>query len=172
MRFYLRYLSVVLVLLLFLAGCSTHQQIPRPPDATLANELLMRSIGLVGTPYVYGGNTPASGFDCSGLIVFVYRDVAGISLPRTVRSLSQLPWPQVPRTALQPGDLVLFAPDGGSGITHAGIYVDENRFVHAPSSGGTVRLDTLLLPYWQSAYRGAKRMPEFNARAMAQPISF
>ena len=120
-----------------------------------ANEVLLRALGLVGTPYRYGGNTPEGGFDCSGLVGFVYRDVAGLQLPRTTAGLMELRARHVDRDELQPGDLVLFTP-GGSG--HVGIYVGEGRFVHAPSTGGTVRMDYLDTPYWARAYAGARRV--------------
>ena len=112
----------------------------------------------LGTPYRYGGNTPEGGFDCSGLIGYVYRDAAGISLPRSTRELSAMRTPDVRRDALQSGDLVFFATNGGRAVSHAGIYVGEGRFVHAPSSGGTVRLDSLDNVYWQRVYLDAKRV--------------
>ncbi len=123
-----------------------------------ADDVLLRAIGLVGTPYRYGGNTPESGFDCSGLIGYVYRDAAGIKLPRSTRELLAMPVPSVRREALQTGDLVFFATAGGGKVSHAGIYVGEGRFVHAPSSGGTVRLESLSTAYWQRSYLNAKRV--------------
>lgn len=124
----------------------------------VAEDVLIRAIGLIGTPYRYGGNTPSSGFDCSGLIGFVYRDAAGIRLPRSTREISAMRLPAVPRSALQPGDVLFFATAGGHTVSHAGIYVGEGRFVHAPSSGGTVRLDSLSNSYWTRTYLSAKRI--------------
>ena len=124
----------------------------------MAEDVLFRAIGLVGTPYVYGGNTPQGGFDCSGLIGFVFRDAAGVQLPRSTREMIALRVPSVQRHSLQPGDLVFFATNGGGQVSHAGIYVGEDRFVHAPSSGGTVRLDSLSARYWQNSYLGARRV--------------
>jgi len=119
-----------------------------------ANDVTIYAVSLVGTPYRYGGNTPDSGFDCSGLIGHVYRLRAGIAAPRTVASLVN--WGQpVSAAGVRTGDLVVFAPGGGN-PTHAGIYVGEGRFVHAPSSGGEVRLDQLNSRYWarqQMAFR-------------------
>lgn len=131
-----------------------------------AEDVLFRALGLVGTPYRWGGNTPDSGFDCSGLIGYVYRDAAGISLPRSTRDLVVMRAPDVSRTQLQSGDLVFFATGGGSQVSHAGIYVGEGRFVHAPATGGTVKLDSLDKPYWQKAYLNAKRViqPEHLAQ--------
>jgi cell wall-associated NlpC family hydrolase len=124
----------------------------------LADDVLVRAIGLVGTPYRWGGNTPDSGFDCSGLIGYVYRDAAGISLPRSTREMITLRGPDIDRSQLQTGDLVFFATAGGSHVSHAGIYVGEGRFVHAPATGGTVKLDSLDKPYWQKAWLNAKRV--------------
>lgn len=123
-----------------------------------AEDVLFRALGLVGTPYRWGGNTPDSGFDCSGLIGFVYRDAAGISLPRTTRELIVMRAQDVSENNLQTGDLIFFATGGGSKVSHAGIYVGEGRFVHAPQTGGTVKLDTLSKAYWQNAYLSAKRV--------------
>jgi cell wall-associated NlpC family hydrolase len=123
-----------------------------------AEDVLFRALGLVGTPYRWGGNTPDSGFDCSGLIGFVFRDAAGISLPRTTRELIVMRAQDVSEQNLQTGDLLFFATGGGSQVSHAGIYVGEGRFVHAPQTGGTVKLDTLSKAYWQNAYLSAKRV--------------
>ncbi len=121
-----------------------------------ANDILFRAIGLVGTPYRYGGNTPQSGFDCSGLVGYVFRDVAGIDLPRTAHEISQIDSPQVKRDRLESGDIVFFR--GGRKVSHVGIYVGRGRFVHAPNEGGTVRLDFLDAPYWNEHFSGAVRV--------------
>lgn len=161
-------LRVALIALsLLLAACSSRAPSPQPvhtpPIASPsylggAEDVLFRALGLVGTPYRYGGNTPEGGFDCSGLIGYVYRDAAGISLPRSTRELSAMRTPAVRRDALQSGDLVFFATNGGRAVSHAGIYVGDGRFVHAPSTGGTVRLDSLDNVYWQRVYLDAKRV--------------
>ncbi len=120
-----------------------------------ANDVLFRAIALVGTPYRYGGNTPQGGFDCSGLVGYVFREAAGVRLPRTTRDLEEHDAARVDRKRLQPGDLVFF---GKGRANHVGIYVGEGRFVHAPSSGGTVRMDTLDGPYWREHYLQARRI--------------
>lgn len=146
------------VLLLALAGCSSAPKQPtdtastpsptaRPARLSLeqANDVTLYAISLVGTPYRYGGNTPTSGFDCSGLIGHVYQTRAGVAAPRTVAALTN--WGQaVPTQSVRTGDLVVFVQKGLA--NHAGIYVGEGRFVHAPSTGGTVRLDALNSVYW------------------------
>ena len=123
-----------------------------------ANDILFRAIALVGTPYHYGGNTPQGGFDCSGLVEYVFRDVAGIVLPRTAQDISDIGAPEVRRDGLESGDLVFFR-QGSRRVTHVGIYVGEGRFVHAPNEGGTVRLDYLADDYWNKHFSGAKRIP-------------
>ncbi|WP_296234793.1 C40 family peptidase [uncultured Pseudomonas sp.] len=157
----------LIALALVLSACSSHAPSPQPiysPPVSAssyqggAEDVLFRALGLVGTPYRYGGNTPEGGFDCSGLIGYVYRDAAGISLPRSTRELSAMRTPDVRRDALKSGDLVFFATNGGRTVSHAGIYVGDGRFVHAPSTGGTVRLDTLTSGYWQGVYLDAKRV--------------
>ena len=127
-----------------------------PADPVRANDVLMRALGLVGTPYRWGGNTPAGGFDCSGLVGFVFLDAASVYLPRTTREIARHDATTPPRDRLASGDLVLFA-NGGT-VFHVGIYVGEGRFVHAPSTGGTVRLDRLDGPYWSRHYTGARRV--------------
>ena len=158
-----------LALALALAGCggkdnvrepappSTRQWPPvQPNDPAAANAVLMRAIGLVGTPYRYGGNTPESGFDCSGLVTYVYRDMLDLRLPRTSRELANVQGPRIDPEKLAAADLVFFGSKGN--VSHVGIYVGEGRFVHAPSTGGTVRLDRLDGPYWRDNYSGAKRV--------------
>jgi cell wall-associated NlpC family hydrolase len=156
--------AYALWVLLALAGCSSvPMPVPSPGQAppptpiafeveipsrlTLeqANDVTLFAISLVGTPYRWGGNTPESGFDCSGLIGYVYKSHAGIAAPRTVAALAD--WGQpVPATSARTGDLVVFTQNGT--VNHAGIYVGDGRFVHAPSKGGEVRLDSLNSKYW------------------------
>lgn len=150
---------------MLLSACSSPPP-PAPPHPSstttipsdIANEVLFRALGLVGVPYQWGGNTPEGGFDCSGLIGFVYRDIAHIKLPRTTREMLAMPATAVDRNALIAGDLVFFATGRSRSVNHAGIYVGEGRFVHAPSKGGTVRLDYLNNSYWHRAYLTGRRI--------------
>jgi cell wall-associated NlpC family hydrolase len=128
----------------------------QPADPAAANAVLMRAISLVGTPYRYGGNTPEGGFDCSGLVNYVYRDMLDLRLPRSSRELAEWQGPRIAPDRLATADLVFFG--SGGDVSHVGIYVGEGRFVHAPSSGGTVRLDRLDGPYWRTHYSGARRV--------------
>jgi cell wall-associated NlpC family hydrolase len=152
----------------FLTACSAPRPKPGPLPRFTApsphhsditpNDILFRAIALVGTPYHYGGNTPESGFDCSGFVDYVFRDVAGIVLPRTVDDIDAINTPDVRRDELNSGDLIFFHTNGRK-VSHIGIYVGEGRFVHAPNEGGTVRLDRLDNVYWDAHYSGAKRIP-------------
>lgn len=134
---------------LLLAACGSTPP-ARSPAALPAlsgeqgSDIAIHALGLVGTPYRYGGNTPESGFDCSGLIGYVYKSRAGRAPPRTVAQLAGF-GEAVTASALRTGDLVIFGKDPA---WHAGIYVGEGRFVHAPSTGGTVRMDRLDNVYW------------------------
>lgn len=142
---------MILAAAVLLSACGTAP--PRAPapgapysrlSSEQASDIAIHALGLVGTPYRYGGNTPEGGFDCSGLIGYVYQSRAGIAPPRTVAQLSDFGQP-VDSADLRTGDLVVF---GAGRPTHAGIYVGEGRFVHAPSTGGTVRMDRLDARYW------------------------
>ena len=165
-------LSLALAFATLLAGCGGGETVRRdgrapvvakrawpvvpPEDPARANAVLMRALGLVGTPYRYGGNSPEGGFDCSGLVNFVFHDAAQVRLPRTSRDLNAMQGPRIAPERLAAADLVFFG-HGGT-VTHVGIYVGEGRFVHAPSSGGTVRLDHLDAPWWSSRYTGSRRV--------------
>ena len=158
-----------MLMALALTGCGKPEAVrPSPPprdwsgstpnDPAAANAVLMRAIGLVGTPYRYGGNTPDTGFDCSGLVNYVFRNMLDMRLPRTSRELAAMQGPKIGINRLAPADLVFFG--SGGEVSHVGIYVGEGRFVHAPRTGGTVRLDRLDGVYWRDHYTGAKRVLE------------
>lgn len=151
------------LLMALLTGCATAPA-PRPAPvsarpltAASSSDLAFRALGLVGTPYRSAGSDPSVGFDCSGFVVYVYRDVLGIPLPRTTSAQYELDLRAPRQSALKTGDLVFF-DTGGRGISHVGIYVGEGRFVHAPNQGGRVRLDHLDDRYWKQRYRGARRV--------------
>lgn len=165
-----RALAAALGAALLLAGCGGGERVrePAPPAPGAAatpvprgasgnaNDVLMRALGLIGTPYRFGGNTPGGGFDCSGLVGYVFLDAAGLPLPRTSQQISEIDAPRVDRDRLAPGDLVFFG-EGPRRVSHVGIYVGEGRFVHAPTSGGTVRIDPLSLRYWDQRFLFGRR---------------
>ena len=138
-----------LALVTLLAACGTRPVAPPPaPVVSQVSEEQAQHVTITAL-----GNTPQGGFDCSGLIAWVYRTEAGVQAPRTVAALQGWGAP-VPAQQLRSGDLVLFG--NGGPPTHAGIYVGEGRFVHAPSTGGQVRMDRLDARHWarqQLSYR-------------------
>jgi len=110
---------------------------------------------MLGVPYHYGGQSPSRGFDCSGLVVFSF-EKAGIPVPRTTYQQFRSSRP-VKRARMQAGDLVFFRISR-SRISHVGIYLGDNRFIHAPSSGKRVSIDRLDDPYWAKRFVRAGRV--------------
>ena len=123
---------------------------------TYTRELVMQALGYLGIRYKYGGNSPDTGFDCSGLVRYVVNQAIGLVLPRDARGISQL-GTQVSTEELQPGDLVFFNTMKRP-FSHVGIYVGDQRFIHAPASGGAVELVNITERYWQARFDGARRL--------------
>jgi cell wall-associated NlpC family hydrolase len=107
-----------------------------------------------GTPYRLGGTEPEGGFDCSGLVHYVFARY-GIAVPRDVRSQYQV-GAKIDDEDIQPGDLLFFETEG-SGASHVAIAISSRQFVHAPNSRGVVRVE-MLTDYWSSRYLGARRV--------------
>ncbi|MET3449689.1 C40 family peptidase [Ralstonia sp. 1138] len=124
--------------------------------ALALERLRSQALELVGIRYRYGGTTPKSGFDCSGFVQYVIRHAAGLNLGRTAASMAT-EGQQVKRDALRVGDLVFFNTLGAV-YSHVGIYLGRGQFVHAPSTGGRVRIENLENPYWYVRYTGARRL--------------
>ena len=115
---------------------------------------LARALLVINTPYTYGGNSPEGGFDCSGLVHYVMSAEGNARLPRSTAQWAAASTP-IDDDALQRGDLVFFNTSGAR-FSHMGIYVGEGKFVHAPSTGGTVRLQNLSDKYFAQRYTGAR----------------
>lgn len=128
------------------------------PGTDAGVEVVVRAIGLIGVPYQWGGNDPREGFDCSGLVNHVFLEATGLRLPRTSRQISER-GRHVARTRLAPADLVFFNTSRRA-FSHVGIYIGDDRFVHAPSSGSLVRVDAMEQVYWRQRYVGARRLLE------------
>jgi len=119
-------------------------------------ETLNGALDLIGIRYRRGGSTPEGGFDCSGFVGHVFREGLGLFLPRTARELSQSGEP-IAKTELQPGDLVFFNTMRRT-FSHVGIYLGDNLFVHAPRTGGRVRVEDMTGRYWDRRFNGARRV--------------
>ncbi len=130
--------------------------VPPRPVTDVRKRVIETATALLGTPYKFGGTTP-DGFDCTGYVAYVFRKTIGLSLPRTSLEQIQSGEPLSSRH-LQPGDLVYFRIDRKKVDLHLGIYLGDGRFIHAPSSGGAVNVQSLGIEYWRSRFLGARRV--------------
>ncbi len=118
--------------------------------------LLDSGLSLLGIRYRFGGNSPQSGFDCSGFVRHVFSDALGVLLPRSAVDMAKV-GSTVGRDDLQPGDLVFFNTLSRT-FSHVGIYMGDNKFMHANSRGGGVRVDDMTGRYWSGRFNGARRV--------------
>lgn len=147
----------MLLLALILSGCATTEKAPpnvRSPLGPGNIRAVKDVLQLQGQPYVWGGQSPQEGFDCSGLVVYVFNR-QGLRLPRTARSLAE-ELPAVNIDQRQPGDLLFF--NTSKPFSHVGIYVGNDKFVHAPSArSGRVMMSSLQNPYWRERFIAVRR---------------
>lgn len=149
----------VWALLGLMAGCAgtgPRDGVPALRDIPVQHRLdvAMTAMGLMGSPYRYGGADPIGGFDCSGLVNYVFRQAAGAPLPRSAGKQAAASR-RISRRELREGDLVFFNTLGRPN-SHVGIYIGDGRFVNAPSSGGRVRIDRLDNPYFSKRFNSAR----------------
>jgi cell wall-associated NlpC family hydrolase len=154
------------------AGCASHGPIAGRPAAfpgaprtdwgaapgasfPAATVILQTALALEGRPYLYGGADPDGGFDCSGLVWYVFA-VHHLSLPRTTIEQSRIGQP-IESDRIEPGDLVFFET-AGPGPSHVGIALDRQTIIHAPSTGAFVRIERFDTPYWRTRLVGARRV--------------
>jgi cell wall-associated NlpC family hydrolase len=126
-----------------------------PTTSARIKTVLQRAFALLGTPYRWGGTSPDNGFDCSGLVGYVFRTI-GIDLPRVSRAMANEGTPITDRNALTEGDLVFFGRRGR--VDHVGIYIGDGKFLHAPRTGRDVTVSTLADGYWSNKYMEARRI--------------
>ena len=122
-----------------------------------ATGLITQAMDLLGVPYRKGGNTEASGFDCSGFVRHLYEKSVGQLLPRRAEEQARST-ETIDRSELKPGDLVFFNTMKRA-FSHVGIYVGDGKFIHAPRTGKTVKVDDMRSAYWQKRFNGARRVP-------------
>ena len=152
-------IKYLIIVLLLLGGCSTtrHDLAVQPDNSEeQMNNLAIYAMSLYDTPYRPGGTSRASGFDCSGFVQYVYQNSVGLPLPRTSAGMSHL-GTALNADQLKPGDLVFFNTLHNP-FSHVGIYVGENRFVHAPSSGRAIMMSNMNEKYWHVRFDGARRI--------------
>lgn len=166
--------ALCLLLAFFSVSCSAIEPMPMPTaDANVsleqiskeqntynwsgrAGEVLVNALSLTGIKYARGGNTPETGFDCSGFVRYVFKQAASLTLPHSALAISQI-GKTVPKNDLQPGDLVFFNTMRNT-FSHVGIYLGNNRFIHSPSAGGKVRVENMQDGYWSTRFSGAQRI--------------
>lgn len=126
-----------------------------------ADELIGNAMGLLGVSYRFGGSSVSSGFDCSGFMQHIFRKTMQINLPRTSAEQAKM-GVAVSRSELQPGDMVFFSTSRGR-ISHVGLYIGNNRFIHAPRTGKSIEITSLGNKYWNSKYVTARRVKRYDS---------
>ncbi len=134
------------------AYLSAQQRVSRAEPAGLASTALT----YLGIKYRFGGDTPTKGFDCSGLVRYAAEKSLGLKLPRRSAEMARL-GESIKRNELERGDLVFFNTRGQR-FSHVGIYLGDGKFVHAPSTGSKVRVESMEIGYWKKRYNGARRL--------------
>jgi cell wall-associated NlpC family hydrolase len=123
-----------------------------------ASQLATQAVSMLGIRYKFGGVTPENGLDCSGLVRYVFKEAWGKELPRTSAEISQV-GQHIDPSELRPGDLV-FYNTLKRGFSHVGIYLGDNKFIHSPSAGGEVRIESMDISYWKRRFNGARRIDQ------------
>jgi cell wall-associated NlpC family hydrolase len=171
----MRYLLLLLALAAPLAQASLEDAPAPDTDASSAlmshDDMVVVALSLIGTPYRFGGASPEAGFDCSGLVKYILGLSSPITLPRNSDEMFRMgSGRSIELSELKAGDLLFFRVGGKKRINHVAVYIGEDRFVHAPSTGGFVRVDKLDSKYWMRWFTGAKRvLPENDARVAGNP---
>lgn len=126
------------------------------PSSPTVQGLIAKAKTLIGLPYRFGGTSPVSGFDCSGFMQYIYKHTANVDLPRRSEDMASV-GQRISREALKAGDMVFFKTHG-SAISHVGMYIGENRFIHAPRTGKSIEITSLGNSYWTKTYATARRV--------------
>lgn len=129
--------------------------------ASHTSDVITTAMGMIGIPYRRGGSSAEAGFDCSGFVRAIYSQAVGHALPRVARDQAQAT-KKIDKRELQPGDLVFFNTMRRA-FSHVGIYVGNGKFIHAPSRGKKVRVESMSSSYWAKRFNGARRVEVANA---------
>ena len=157
------YFSVFFLLALNVQGAEDDAEKPAgeaglqlPSGADANAELLLHALAFLGVRYRYGGTSPDTGWDCSGYVRHVFKEAIGVILPHSAVGMGERGEP-VQREGLQPGDLVFFNTLKRA-FSHVGIYLGDNRFIHAPTTGKAVQISSMNSDYWSRRYDGGRRI--------------
>jgi cell wall-associated NlpC family hydrolase len=157
------HLLIACAVSLLLAACGSRPPAPEPASQRLperpagnakGHEVVIFALGLIDTAYRFGGKNPSAGLDCSGMVAYIYGQAAGIRVSGSAADIARRGRP-IDRTALRPGDLVFFNTRNAP-FSHVGVYIGDDRFVHAPSSNGRVRIDQLDARYFAQRFETAR----------------
>jgi len=150
-------------LILLVAACSSTPPVPervpeaqvkRPDFSEKGNEVALFALGLIDTGYRFGGKNPEAGLDCSGMVSYIYNQATAVKISGSAAEMARKGRP-VERSGLRPGDLVFFNTRNAP-FSHVGVYIGGDRFVHAPSSNGRVRIDHLNSSYYAQRFEAAR----------------
>ena len=149
-------LLAIIAVLVSLLACGSSPKYTTGKSSTNKKVVIKTAKKMLGVKYRYGGTSPKKGFDCSGLVQYSHK-AAGISLPRTTGQLYKAA-KRISRRYLQAGDLVFFKTSLSRLVSHVGIYLGNNKFIHAPSSGKRVKISSMKERYWRKRFTGAGRI--------------
>ncbi|MEQ9885638.1 C40 family peptidase [Pectobacterium zantedeschiae] len=138
-----------------MALSAAHKKRYQHAKTTAMNKLMSQ----IGKPYHWGGSSPFTGFDCSGLVYYAYKDVVKIQIPRTANEMYHLrDAAPIKKSELESGDLVFFRINNRGAADHVGVYLGEGKFIQSPRTGSDIRISKLSEDYWQEHYVGARRV--------------
>jgi len=144
-------------LIILLAACGSTPPAPeqsRRIASEKGNEVSLFALGLIDTGYRFGGKNPEAGLDCSGMVAYIYKQAVGLQIGGSAADIARQGRP-VERRSLRPGDLVFFNTRNAP-FSHVGVFIGDERFVHAPSGNGRVRIDLLNASYYAQRFEAAR----------------
>lgn len=147
-------------MLILTTACSNKQAttmfVPENPQKNITDSIVRTAASQIGKPYKLGGTSPTTGFDCSGLIYWAYKQ-NGINVPRITVTQAKA-GKQAPKNSLRPGDILVFRSSASPNGLHTGVYIGKNKFIHAPNSRSKVKIEELKNSYWGKQFIQARRI--------------
>lgn len=151
---------VTILAAILIAACSNSPTTPATTQSAPSkktqkgNEVVLYAMNLMDRDYKFGGKNPDTGLDCSGMVSYIYQQAVGLTLPHNAKQLAQA-GKEIKPSELEPGDLVFFNTSGLS-FSHVGIYIGDDRFIHAPKQNGKIRIDHLKSGYFKNRFEAAR----------------